>query len=56
MAMSPVRRAFVILLVAAAVVAMLLMLAQDQETLKVRSAISADDPRLSARGSVAFQG
>ena len=48
MAMSPVRRAFVILLVAAAVVAMLLMLAQDQETLKVRSAIRADDPRHSS--------
>jgi len=48
MAMSPVRRAFVILLVAAAIVAMLLMLAQDQETLEVRSAIGADDPRHSA--------
>ena len=46
--MSPVRRAFVILLAAAGVVAMLLMLAQDQETLKVRSAISAEDPRHSA--------
>src|SRR6185503_14721048 len=47
-AMSPVRRAFVILLAAAGVVAMLLALAQDQETLKVRSAISAEDPRHSA--------
>ena len=46
--MSPVRRAFVILLAAAGVVAMLLALAQDQETLKVRSAISAEDPRHSA--------
>jgi cardiolipin synthase len=46
--MSPVRRAFVILLAAAGIVAMLLMLAQDQETLKVRSAISAEDPRHSA--------
>src|SRR5215510_11862990 len=46
--MSPVRRAFVILLVAAGVVAVLLMLAQDQETLKVRSAVGAEDPRHSA--------
>jgi cardiolipin synthase len=46
--MSPVRRAFVILLAAAGIVAMLLVLAQDQETLKVRSAISAEDPRHSA--------
>jgi hypothetical protein len=48
-----------ILLVAAAVVAMLLMLAQDQETLKVRrdgAAICAIRPTFSARGSVAFQG
>ncbi len=48
MAMSPVRRAFVILLAAAGIVAILLMLAQDQETLKVRSAIGAEDPRHSA--------
>jgi cardiolipin synthase A/B len=48
MAMSPVRRAFVILLAAAGIVAVLLMLAQDQDTLKVRSAVSADDPRHSA--------
>jgi len=46
--MSPVRRAFVILLAAAAAVAFLLMIAQDQETLKVRSAVSADDARNSA--------
>lgn len=45
MAMSPVRRAFAILLVAAAIVAMLLMLAQDQETLKVRSAVGVEEPR-----------
>ena len=48
MALSPVRRAFAILLVAAALIVLLLMLAQDQETLKVRSAVSADDPRHSA--------
>ena len=45
MALSPVRRAFAILLVAAAIVAMLLMLAQDQETLKVRSAVGVEEPR-----------
>ena len=39
--MSPVRRAFVILLVAAAVVALGLMFAQDQVTIRVRSAVSA---------------
>jgi cardiolipin synthase A/B len=48
MAMSSVRRAFVILLAAAGIVAVLLMLAQDQDALKVRSAVSADDPRHSA--------
>ena len=48
MGMSPVRRAFTILLVAAAVVALLLMLAQDQETLRVRSAVGAEEPRHSA--------
>ena len=48
MAMSPVRRALAILLVVAAVIALLLMLAQDQETLRIRSAIAADDPRHSA--------
>ena len=42
--MSPVRRAFVILLVAAIVMALLLLLAQDQVTLNVRSAVSAEDP------------
>jgi cardiolipin synthase A/B len=45
MAMSPIRRAFAILLVAAAIVAMLLMLAQDQETLKVRSAVGVEESR-----------
>src|SRR5258707_12439044 len=45
MALSPVRRAFAILLVAAAIVAMLLMLAQDQETLKVRSAVGVEESR-----------
>jgi cardiolipin synthase len=43
MGMPPVRRAFVILLVAAGVVAVLLMLAQDQETLKVQSAVGAEE-------------
>jgi cardiolipin synthase len=43
MGMSPVRRAFVILLVAAGVIAVLLLLAQDQQTLKVRSAYGAAD-------------
>jgi len=38
----------VILLIAAAVGAVLLMFAQDQQTLTVRSAVSADDPRHSA--------
>jgi cardiolipin synthase len=46
--MSPVRRAFTFLLVAAGVVALLLMLAQDQETLKVQSAVGAEEPRHSA--------
>ena len=45
MGMTPVRRAFVILLVAAGVVAGLLLLAQDQEVLKVRSQHAVDDPR-----------
>jgi cardiolipin synthase len=42
MGMSPVRRAFVILFVAAAVIALGLLFAQDQVTLTVRSAISAE--------------
>ena len=45
MGMPPVRRAFVILLVAAAVGALLLMLAQDQVTLNTRSAVGAAEPR-----------
>jgi cardiolipin synthase A/B len=40
-----VRRAIKILLIAGVVTAILLMLAQDQQTLTVRSAISAEDPR-----------
>jgi len=43
--MSTVRRGFVILLSAAAVVALGLLLAQDQETLRPRSAVSAEDTR-----------
>ncbi|MFL6279090.1 MAG: phospholipase D-like domain-containing protein [Vicinamibacterales bacterium] len=46
--MSPLRRAFSVLLVVAAVIALVLILAQDQETLRVRSAVAADDPRHSA--------
>ena len=43
--MHPVRRAFVILLVLAAVTALLLLLAQDQVTLKTRSAVGASESR-----------
>lgn len=42
--MSPVRRAFFILFISAIVVALLLMLAQDQVTLKMRSAVGATAP------------
>ena len=45
MGMSPVRRAFLILFGAAVVITVFLMLAQDQQTLKIRSAVSAEDPR-----------
>jgi hypothetical protein len=45
MAMSPVRRAFLILGVAASIVAGLLLIAQDQVTLKIRSAVGAEEPR-----------
>ena len=45
MAKSPVRRAFRVLLIAACVIAVGLVLAQDQFTLRVRSAVSAEDPR-----------
>jgi cardiolipin synthase A/B len=45
MGMSPVRRAFVILLSAAAVVALGLLFAQDQETLRPRSELGAEDAR-----------
>lgn len=48
MAKSPVKRAFFILFILAAGVAFLLMLAQDQATLKVRSAVGADQPRHAA--------
>ena len=44
MAKSPVRRAFVILFFVALVVALGLALAQDQTTLRVRSAYAADHP------------
>jgi cardiolipin synthase A/B len=43
--MPPVRRAFYILFIAAIIVAGLLLIAQDQETLKLRSDASAEDPR-----------
>ena len=39
--MPPVRRAFFILFIAGIVVAILLLLAQDQVTIKVRSAVGA---------------
>ena len=45
MAMSPFRRAFLILLVAAGVVALGLLFAQDQVTLHLRSSVSAEDSR-----------
>jgi cardiolipin synthase len=47
MGMSPVRRAFTILGVVAAVIAGALMVAQDRETLKIRSEYAANDPRVS---------
>ena len=43
--MPPVRRAFLILFIAGLVVAGLLLLAQDQVTLKTRSAVGAAEPR-----------
>jgi cardiolipin synthase len=45
MGMHPVRRAFAILLFVAAMTALLLVLAQDQVTLKTRSAVGAAEPR-----------
>jgi cardiolipin synthase len=45
MARSPVHRALFVLFIAAAIVAILLMLAQDQVTLKVRSDAGAREPR-----------
>ena len=41
---KPIRRAVKILIVSAMFVAVLLLLAQDQQTLTVRSAVSAEDP------------
>jgi cardiolipin synthase len=41
----PIRRAAIILGIAAALVALGLLFAQDQETLRIRSAVSAEDPR-----------
>ncbi len=43
--LKPIRRALLILLIAAVVIAVGLLLAQDQETLRIRSAVSAEDPR-----------
>jgi cardiolipin synthase len=48
MAMSPVRRAFVILLSAAAVVVLGLVFAQDQTTLRLRSDLAVEDRRFPA--------
>ena len=48
MAKSPVRRALFILFIAAAIITMLMMFAQDQVTLKVRSAAGAEEPRHAA--------
>ena len=45
MVTKPIRRAFKILIVSGIVVALLLLLAQDQQTLTVRSAVSAEDAR-----------
>ena len=45
MGMPPVRRAFLILFIAAGAVAVFLLLAQDQITLKTRSAVGAVEPR-----------
>jgi cardiolipin synthase A/B len=45
MGMSPTRRAFAILGVVAAVIAFVLMIAQDRETLKIRSTYGIEDPR-----------
>jgi cardiolipin synthase len=42
---KPIRRAFIILGGTALVVAALLLIAQDQETLRIRSAMAAEDPR-----------
>ena len=48
MARFPVRPVLFVLFIAAAIIAMFLMLAQDQVTLKVRSAVAAEEPRHAA--------
>jgi cardiolipin synthase A/B len=48
MSRSPARRAFFVLFVAAAIIAALLMFAQDQVTLKIRSAVGPGEPRHAA--------
>ena len=48
MVWKPVRRALIVLAISAVVVMVLLMLAQDQETLRVRSAMSVEDTRYPA--------
>ncbi len=48
MVWKPVRRALIILGIAAVVVVLLLVVAQDQETLRIRSVISAEDARYPA--------
>ncbi len=45
---KPIRRAFIILGCVAAVISLLLLFAQDQDTLKMRSAVAPDDPRHTA--------
>jgi cardiolipin synthase len=42
---KPIRRALIVLAAAATLVVIALLIAQDQETLRIRSAIAADDPR-----------
>ncbi len=48
MARSAVGKAFFVLFIAAALITVFLMLAQDQVTLKVRSAVGAEEPRHAA--------
>ena len=42
---KPLRRALIFFAVAGVIIAVLLLLAQDQQTLTIRSAVSAEDPR-----------